>query len=188
MSEYNNMNVELEEDDEPLETDIDNNTVQIEEKTEDGGTKSDGKTAVSSNETQLAGMLVVVWVLLIIGVIVFVAGTIIKERQTSETQTIYVNVASGMYTLAELTAEEQSWTDYLIVEKKVQTNGNTVAFYLSGKADNYGKIVYIPVNQEEFNGVDNGDKIEFVFSRLNIENKENIMIRRWSIHDDDQKN
>lgn len=187
MSEYNNMNVEL-EDDEPLETDIDNNTVQIEEKTEDDGTESDGETAVSSNETQLAGMLVVVWVLLIIGVIVFVAGTIIKKRQASETQTIYVNVASGMYTLAELTAEEQSWTDYLIVEKKVQTNGNTVAFYLSGKADNYGKIVYIPVNQEEFNGVNNGDKIEFVFSRLNIENKENIMIRRWSIYDDDQKN
>lgn len=187
MSEYNNMNVEL-EDDEPLETDIDNNTVQIEDKTEDDDTENDGETAVSSNETQLAGMLVVVWVLLIIGVIVFVAGTIIKKRQASETQTIYVNVASGMYTLAELTAEEQSWTDYLIVEKKVQTNGNTVAFYLSGKADNYGKVVYIPVNQEEFNGVNNGDKIEFVFSRLNIENKENIMIRRWSTYDNDQKN
>ena len=189
MSEYNNMNVELgEEEEEPLETDIDNNTVETEETTKESDANGDGKTAVSSDESQLAGMLIVVWVLIIIGVIVFVASTIIKKRQASETQTVYVNVASGMYALAELTAEEQSWTDYLTVEKKVQTNGNTVAFYLSGKADNYGKVVYIPVSQEEFNGVQDGDTVEFVFSRLNIENKENIIIRRWSIYAESKKN
>lgn len=183
MSEYNNMSVNMGEPEEPLETDIDNDTVASAEPevTEDAA-KNGGNENKSSDESQLAGMLIVVWVLIIIGIIVFVASTIIKKREASEIQTVYVNVASGMYTMDTLTAEEQNWTDYFTVEKKVQTNGNTVAFYLSGEATNYGKVVYIPVSQEEFNSVQNGDTIEFVFSRLNIESKENIVIRRWSIY------
>lgn len=188
------MSVNLGEgDEEPLETDIDNaggiEPVQATGVDEQQSDATEGAETAqhTSDETQLAGMLVVVWVLIIIGIVIFIASTIVKKRADAQVQIQYVNVASGMYTMSELSAEEQNWTDYFTVTKKVQTNGNTVAFYLSGEADNYGQVVYLPVSQEEFNSVRDGDTVEFVFARLNIEGKENILIRRWNLSDNKKK-
>lgn len=184
MSRYRNFNaVDADE--------LTDNDVEIEEKEEpqeDSGDTSDDKDAdtkkeTDSDENQLSGMILAVWALLIISIIVFVAGTIVKNRSNNDSvKTEYRDVASGMYPIDSLVTEEKSWTDYLTVEKQIQCNGNTVAFYLVGEASNYGKVVYIPVTSDEFNTVNDGDTIEFVFSRLNIENKENILIRRWSCY------
>lgn len=167
------MSVQL-DDDEPLETELETGEDVVEESGE-----TEEKT-ISSEEGQLAGMLVVVWVLLIIGIVVFVASTIIKKRSQAEVRTEYTTVVSGMFSLSDVTTEENTWSDTLTVSKKVQGNGSTIALYLCGKAENYGEVVYIPVTQEEFNSVNDGDTVSFNFSRLNIENKEYIIIRRWS--------
>lgn len=182
MSGYNNMSVDLGEAEEPLETDIDNDTVTEPAEPAETGESESGNETPNSDETQLTGMLTVVWVLLIIGVIVFVASTIIKKRAAEEVNTVYVSVPANMYSMSELSAEAQHWTDYLQVSKQVQTNGSTTAFYLSGEAKNYGKPVSIPVSYEEFSSVAEGSTIEFVFSRLYIEGQEYIVIRRWSVY------
>lgn len=188
MSRYRNFNA-VGADDELVDNDV-----EIKERLEKPQEESDSEDSDNSDandnedkktpgadENQLSGMVLVVWALLIISVIIFVAGTIVKGRSSEgSTKTEYRDVASGMYPISSLTTEEKSWTDYMTVEKQIQCNGNTVAFYLVGEASNYGKIVYIPVTSDEFNTVNDGDTIEFVFSRLNIENKENILIRRWS--------
>lgn len=183
MSSYNNMSVAGDTPEEPLEADIDNDVPSPEPEPAENTPNNDGNDNKTTDENQLAGMLIVVWVLIIIGVIVFVASTIIKKREAVETKTVYVEVASNMLSMDGLQAEEQNWTDYLTLEKKIQTTGTTITYYLSGKATNYGKTVNIPVTQEEFDSVVNGATIEFVFSRLKIEGKEYITIRRWSVYD-----
>jgi hypothetical protein len=180
------MNVELgdddDDDDEPLETEIENNVQEPQLQSEqDNDIGADSK--ISSEESQLFGMVMVVWVLVIIGVIVFTVSTVVKKRRSDEVQTVYVESASGMYAIDTLSAEEDCWTDYITsITKNIQTNGNTVTFYLTGKAKNYNKIVYIPVTQDEYNSVQSGTQIEFVFSRLYIDGTENILIRRWNVY------
>jgi len=150
------------------------------DKESDKKSDKDGDTKQPApDEQQLANMVLVVWALLIIGIIVFVAGTVVKKR-SSTTEVKYMSTASGMYNLSSIVAEEDTWSDEIIVQKKVQSNGNTVSFYIVGEASNYGKIIYIPVSYEEFNSVNDGDSVSFTFSRLNIENEENILIRSWN--------
>lgn len=184
MSSYNNMNVALDEDEEEpldieIEEDKDDKGDAAEENSSVDEAKDDSKSK-SPEESQLAGMITVVWILAIIGLVITVASSVIKHRQESVVKTEYINVASGMYSMSALSTEDKVWLDHLTVEKKIQINGNTVAFYLTGKADSYGKIVYIPVTRTDFNSVENGSDINFTYSRLNIDGKENIIVHQWN--------
>lgn len=194
MSSYKNMNVALDdEDEEPLDVELDEEETDEEDEeleddeddTEDSDGESEASTEAnqnskSSEESQLAGMITVVWILAIIGIIITVASSIIKHRQESKIHIEYVNVASGMYALTDLATETNVWSDSLSVERKIQTNGNTVSFYLTGMADSYGKIVYIPVTRNDFNSVNDGESIAFTYSRLNIDGKEHIIVHQWN--------
>jgi len=166
-------------------SDSDNSNEDVDDSDDTDTEESDDKENTSSKKTadenQLTGMIATVWALLVIGIIVFVAGSIVKHKSNNGSTTEYKDVASGMYPISSIVTEEKSWTDFITVNKQVQSNGNTVAFYLVGDAENYGKVVYIPVSQEEFNNVNDGDKVEFVFSRFNLEGKESILIRRWNV-------
>ena len=168
---YENMSVVNEEEEEELlETDVETEPAE----------QSPKEEKPTSDETQLYGMITLVWVLVIISLIVFTASTVIKHKRESKTKVEYVEVASNMYSLDTIQTEEDSWTDYITVTKKVQTNDSTIAFYLTGKAENYKKTISIPVTQEQFATVRDGDRVQFVFSRLSLEGKEFILIRGWS--------
>lgn len=171
---YENMSVVEEDEEELLETEVET------EPTEQSPKEEETKEP-TSEETQLYGMITLVWVLVVISLIVFTASTMIKHKRELKAKVKYVEVASNMYSLNSIQTEEDSWTDYVTVTKKVQTNDNTIAFYLTGKAENYGKSVSIPVTQEQFATVRDGDRVQFVFSRLSLEGKEFILIRGWSL-------
>ena len=182
MSDYNNMSVVTESDEEPPE--IENDTVDNDNDDENKSTNEEENKVidkVNTEDNQLAGMITFVWISLILGIIIFIAFMIVKKRQVNEVKVEYVNVASGMISLHQLTTENNEWTDYMNVEKKIQENGGSITMFLEGKAENYDKMVYIPLTSiSQYNSIENGDRIAFTFSRLSIENQEFILIKEWS--------
>ena len=189
MADYNNMSVNLDDGgdldeliDGPGSVGVDNggdNAVDM-----DVGDSVNNEAATENGEDdskQLSSIIAFVWVLLVLSIIVFTASTIVKNKNKNIVKTEYVNIASNMYNIDTIATEEQIWTDYIKAEKKVESVGNSIAFYICGKAKEYNKIVYIAVTYEEYNSVNAGDTIEFKYSRLKIDSKEHIFIRSWSI-------
>lgn len=194
-TKYNRMNVvedtleedldpdiELEQEDNSKDSGIgEDSSITDDDDNDDNNEKSNTKnseTKITADESQLAKMLTVVWAIFIFGIVLTAVGLIGKHKnKTEETKVV---LKDKMYTLSSIATEEDVWQDVIVVEKKVQSNGNTIAFYFAGNAMSYGTYVYIPVTHEEFNSVNNGDTITFEYSRLSIEGVENILIRRWN--------